>query len=308
MPKHQSELFKVSNYLHPRYYGMWLFILLLRIIALFSYRTQLKIGKGLGRLIERVSKKRQYVTTINLKLCFPELSDAERKKIYRDSFENLGISIAELAMCWFWPARRFKNLAEIRGLEYIEQCQKQKQGIILLTGHFTSLEIGGRLMTLTLPMQAMYRTQKNRLFDSILYTKRLGYLEDMISRKNTRGLIRGIRKGIPTWYAPDQDFRKERNVFAPFFGIPTATLSASARLAKSSGAAMLPYYPERKADGSGYILHILPPLENFPSDDELADATAINASIEQFVRMNPGQYLWAHQRFKTRPADEASFY
>ena len=97
-------------------------------------------------------------------------------------------------------------------------------------------------------------------------------------------------------------------MFAPFFGVPTATITASSRLAKSARAAMLPYFPERKEDGSGYILHILPPLENFPSGDDLADATAINASIEQFVRKHPDQYMWVHQRFKTRPPGEAKIY
>ena len=118
----------------------------------------------------------------------------------------------------------------------------------------------------------------------------------------------GIRSLIPTWYAPDQNFARERNVFAPFFGIPTATITASTRLAASGKAAMLPFYPERKADGSGYILWIKPPLDNFPSGDEVVDATAINAAIELFVIQNPDQYMWMHPRFKTRPAGEPEIY
>ena len=97
-----------------------------------------------------------------------------------------------------------------------------------------------------LPFQVMYRTQRNKLFDSYLYTRRSSYFVNTVSRKKTRQLIKGIKKGVPTWYAPDQDFRRERNVFAPFMGIATATITAGSRLAQSSGAAMLPYYPERK--------------------------------------------------------------
>jgi len=121
-------------------------------------------------------------------------------------------------------------------------------------------------------------------------------------------LIKGIKNKIPTWYAPDQDFRRERNVFAPFMGIATATITASSRLAQSSGAAMLPYYPERKKDGSGYILHIDAPLQDFPSGDDYKDASAVNRSIEKYVRLYPEDYIWIHQRFKTRPPGDPPFY
>ncbi len=309
MAKHKSELFRARDYLHPRYWGMWFFIALLRIISLLPYRAQLWIGRRFGRLIQRLSGKRQRIVDINLALCFVDKSQQQRDQIKRASYESLGISMIELAMCWWWKPKRLKPLVEVRGLEHLEACMQNQQCVILLSGHFTSLEIGARLLTLFTPLQVMYRTQKNRLFDSLLYTKRQGYFVDTISRKNTRGLLKGIKKLIPTWYAPDQDFRRERNVFAPFFGVPTATITASARLAQSTGAAMLPFYPERKADGSGYILWIEPPLPNFPSGDDLADASAINASIERFIRKNPEQYMWVHQRFKTRPpGDQEKIY
>ena len=211
-------------------------------------------------------------------------------------------------MCWWLSEDRLRSLVEIRGQEHIEAVLDSGRGVILLTGHFTSLEIGGRLFTLSMPLQAMYRTQKNRLFDSYLYTRRKSYLENVISRKNTRQMIRGIKKLIPTWYAPDQNFPKEKNVFAPFMGVQTATISAGSRIAQSSGGAMLPFYPERKKDGSGYIIWIEPPLMDFPSGDDVRDATAINASIEKFVRQNPEQYLWVHKRFKTRPPGEPAIY
>jgi len=308
MASHKSELFRARNYLHPRYWGMWMVILLLRLAALLPYPAMLWIGRQLGHLIQRISGRRQRIVDINLKLCFSDWSQHKRDLIKRKSYENLGISLMEMAMCWWWKPQRLKALVEIRGLENIDACLKNNQGVILLSGHFTSLEIGGRLLVLQQPMQAMYRTQKNKLFDSLLFSKRQGYLVDVISRKNTRSMLKGIRKLIPTWYAPDQDFSRERNVFAPFFNVPTATITASARLAQSTGAAMLPFYPERKPDGSGYILWIEPPLPNFPSGDDMADASAINASIERFILKQPDQYMWVHQRFKTRPPGENKVY
>jgi KDO2-lipid IV(A) lauroyltransferase len=308
MASHKSEPFRARDYLHPRYWSMWLFFALLRLAAFLPYRTQLTLGRKLGRLSRGLSAKRRRIVRTNLALCFPDLDAREREKLDHLSFENLGISIFELAMCWWWSEERLRPLVEIRGQENVQACLDRGQGVILLSGHFSSLEIGGRLLALFMPFAAMYRTQKNRLFDSLLYSKRQGYLEDVISRKNTRRMIKGIKNLTPTWYAPDQNFANERNVFAPFFGVPTATITASSRLAKSSGAAMVPFYPERKADNSGYILWLLPAMQDFPSGDDLADATAINATIEQFARKRPEQYMWVHQRFKTRPPGEPRLY
>ena len=287
---------------------MWFTFGFLRLVSLFPYRFQLKLGKLLGRAIKLISGKRQRVVEINLELCFPEKSAEERERIKVECYESIGIALIELAMCWWWSEKRLKSLVEVRGIEHLEAVLASGQGAILLSGHFTSLEIGGRLFTLTTPMQVMYRTQRNALFDSYLYSKRSSYLENVISRKSTRQLIKGIKKLIPTWYAPDQNFTNERNIFAPFMGIPAATITASSRLVQSSGCAMLPFYTYRKPDGSGYILTIEPPLENFPSGDDLADATAINASIEKFARVHPEQYMWIHQRFKNRPEGESPIY
>ena len=308
MARHSSDEFKASDYWHPRYWLMWITIGLLRVAALLPYRVLIRLGKILGRLSQSLSRSRQRIVDINLQLCFPEKTRAERNKIRNDCFANIGIALFEMAMCWWWSERRLRPLVEIRGGEHIDVVLQSGRGVILLTGHFTSLEIGGRLFTLTRPLQAMYRTQKNSLFDSYLYTRRNRYLAAMISRQNSRQLIKGIKNLVPTWYAPDQNFPNEKNVFAPFMEVQTATISASSRLAQISGGAMLPFYPERKQDGSGYIIWIETPLVNFPSGDDVKDATSVNASIEKFVRINPAQYMWIKKRFKTRPPGEPPIY
>ncbi len=287
---------------------MWAGFGLLRLMTLFPYSFHIRIGLYLGRFLLFMAGEKEHIVDTNLKLCFPDKSGTERDFIKRESYENFGISVMELAMCWWWKPQRLKPLVEVRGLEHIEKCLENKQAVVLLSGHFTSLEIGGRLLALHLPFQAMYTIQKNPFFDSLLYSKRRGYMVDMISRKNTRRMIKGIRSLIPTWYAPDQNFPRERNVFAPFFGTPAATITATSRLAQSARAEVLPYYPERKSDGSGYILWISAPLEDFPGQDEMVDATRVNASIETFVLQNPGQYMWMHPRFKTRPVGDPDIY
>ena len=308
MGEQSSVFFRASDYLHPRYWPMWCTFAILRLVSLLPYRAALTVGRLLGRLLFLIAGSRQQIVDTNLARCFPQKSLEERNRVKLECYRNLGISLIEMAMCWWWSADKLESLVEIEGREHLDAVLASGQGAILLTGHYTSLEIGGRLLTLFMPLQGMYRTQRNPMFDSYLYARRHSYLVDIVSRKNTRQLVRGIRKQVPTWYAPDQDFARERNVFAPFLGIATATISASSRLAQASNAVMLPYYPERKKDGSGYRLHIGTPLKNVPSDDEVADATAINHSIETWVRKFPENYMWISKRFKTRPPGEPPFY
>jgi KDO2-lipid IV(A) lauroyltransferase len=303
-----SVRFRARDYLSPKFWPMWTMIGLLRLVALLPYPAAMATGRALGDLIYLISGSRRQIVDTNLRICFPDKSAAERHRIKRACYRNIGVSIVEMALCWWWPDRRLEPLVRLEGKENLDAVLDAGHGAILLSGHYTSLEIGGRLLALHLPFQCMYRTQRNALFDSYLYTRRSNYLANVVSRKNTRQLIRGIRQKLPTWYAPDQDFRRERNVFAPFLGVPAATITAGSRLAQASGAAMLPYYPERKRDGSGYVLRIGPPLENFPSGDDVADAAAINRSIGEYVRLHPENYMWIHKRFKTRPPGEEPLY
>ncbi|HIO55127.1 MAG TPA: LpxL/LpxP family Kdo(2)-lipid IV(A) lauroyl/palmitoleoyl acyltransferase [Chromatiales bacterium] len=300
--------FAFWRFLHPRYIGPWFTLFVLRLLALLPYSALLGIGRALGRFIVWSGISRAHIMDINLRLCFPDKSDDERAEIRGLSYQNIAISLMETAMCWWWSDRRLRRLVTIEGLEHVHEALKLGKGVILVTGHFTSLEIGGRLFSLYAPLQAMYRTQPNKLFDSFLTMQRERYLTQMIPRQRTRQLLRGLKANLPTWYAPDQNFTRERNVFAPFMGIPAATIVAGARIAKVSGAPMLPFFPQRNEDGSGYTLIIDPPLENFPCGDDLQDATRINQSIEKYLYQYPSQYIWSHKRFKNRPEGEADLY
>jgi len=308
MGEQSSVLFEARQYSSPKYWPMWIILGLLRLATLLPYRGLIFVGRLVGRTIFLVADSRKRIVDTNLARCFPQMRQTERDRIKSACFLNMGVSLMEMAICWWWSAQKLEKIVEIEGREHVDAALARGQGVILLTGHFTSLEIGARLLALYMPVQVMYRTQRNPLYDSYLYTRRSSYFVNAVSRKDTRQLIKGIKNLVPTWYAPDQDFRQEKNAFAPFMGIPTATITASSRLAQSSGAVVLPYYPERRADGRGYILRIDAPLANFPSGDDFEDASAVNRSIEKYARLHPENYMWVHQRFKTRPPGEAPFY
>ncbi len=300
--------FNFRAFLAPRYWLTWLGLALLRGGMRLPYRAQLTVGAGVGILIYYLMPWRRRVAQINIALCFPELSAAQQQALVKNNFRCAGISLLETALSWWASAARLKTLSQIEGIEHLQHALEKNRGVILLSAHFTCLEIGGRLLTLQQRFHVMYKKHRNRLFEALMKQARERNYELAIERHDVRGMLRSLKQGNAVWYAPDQDFGAQHSVFAPFMGIVCATLAAPSRLAKMSGAPVVPFFPQRLDDGSGYRLILLPALENFPSGDELADATRINAVIEQAVRRAPEQYLWLHRRFKTRPPGEAPLY
>jgi KDO2-lipid IV(A) lauroyltransferase len=303
-----SQTFQPTHYLHPRHWFTWLGLGALWLLTRLPYATQLQLGAMLGTLMYHFSPKRRHVTRTNIKLVFPDLSDTEQQQLVRRTFRSVGISLLEVPLSWWGSDRKLAPLCEIEGVEHLQGALQEGRGVILLSAHFTCLEIGGRLLSQHQPFAVMYKRHRNPLFEAVMKHSRELHFQAAIQRHDVRGLVRALKQNKACWYAPDQDFGPRHSVFAPFMGINAATLAAPSRLAKMSGARVVPFFPMRRSDGRGYRLTILPPLDNFPSDDEVADATRINAIIEQQVRRAPDQYLWLHRRFKTRPQGEPGLY
>lgn len=300
--------FRPGAFLHPRYWPTWLGLGLLWLLVQLPFRTQMQLGALLGSMFYRLARRRRHITRCNIALCFPELDAAAQEGLVRNTFRSAGISLMEIGLAWWGKEQELAKRVHIEGLEHLQQATAQGKGVLLLGAHFTSLEISGRLMALFHPVAAMYRQHENPLYEAMVKHSRERHLQKIISRKDMRGMVRALREGTVVWYATDQDFGRKNMVFAPFFGVQTATLVMTSKLAKLSGAPVLPFFSQRLADDSGYRLTVLPPLTDFPSGDEVADATRINAIIETQVRKAPDQYLWLHRRFKTRPPGEPGLY
>ena len=297
-----------SHWIHPRYWVLWLFFGSLRLASYLPWSWQLKLGAGLGKLIYLVSGSRRRITRLNIQQAYPEYSEKQIKNLMRKSYQSLGISVFELALAWWAPRERLRKICTVEGIEHLEQALQKGNGAILLTGHFSTLEIGGILMALYTPLQAVYKKAHNPMFDHFMYHYRSKHLECVTANTNVREFIKGLRNGLATWYAPDQDFASQDIVFTPFLGGMASTLTSTARMAEIASAPVLPYYPQRINDGKSYKLVILPALENFPSGDRLADATRVNQAIENMVKHVPEQYAWIHKRFKTQTDGQASLY
>jgi KDO2-lipid IV(A) lauroyltransferase len=297
-----------DSFAHPRYWPTWLAIGFMRGGAWLPWRMKLLVGKAIGLLVRRLVPRRQHIVETNLRLCFPELDEPRLKTLVRDTFVANGIGILETATGWCRDPEHLRHRVTFRGREHMDRLRAEGKGSLILGIHFSTLDLGGALHSLFYPADVVYRPHNNPLFDRFIDRSRRHIFGQTIDRRDLRGLVRRIKAGHHVWYSPDQDFGRDASVFAPFFGIPTATVKMTARIAGMTGAPVMPLIFHRNPDNRTYTLEYLPPLENFPSGDDVADATRINAVIETAIRRHPEQYLWLHRRFKTRPEGEPGFY
>lgn len=262
-------------------------------------------------LIYYLRADRRHIVSTNLKIAFPEKTDDEIRLLAKKNFKQLGIGALEVGLAW-WQQERLLKLSRINGLEHLTRALEHNHGVILLTSHFTCLETGAHIICDKIPLEAVYKPAKNKLFDFFMVKKRKQHFTNLISNDSPRKIIAALKRNHVVWYAPDQNLRGKDVVFAPFFNEMATAITAPSRLAKVTGAALVPYYIKRhKEEHSGklvYELFIQPAVDNFPTDNIENDAARINKINEDLIRENPEQYLWAHKRYKTRPDGEKPVY
>ena len=270
---------------------------------------QLVLARWIGLFLKFVFMilKRSKVIKANLNRCFPDLGDRERRKLTDQHLHSLGLSLIEVATIWYESPEVICQKVHIEGQEYLKEALAQGQGALLLMGHFTTLEMSIRL-SIDFPTSALYFPLKNPYLEKILKKNRERFNGRIIANKNMRGILRELKSNRALYYLPDHHMVTKSSVFAPFFGRPLSTITATSRVAKLSGTTVLPTRTERLKAGKSYRIVIEPPLKDFPSGDDLQDATKINQIIEKWIHQSPEQYFWVHRRFKITPPGEKPLY
>jgi len=286
------------RFLGPRYWPIWLGFGLVRAVNVLPLRAQLAVGRALGRLAYLVARRDRRIASINIQLCLPGLSEEEREELVREHFESLGCTLLETGMVWWASDARLRKLIQFEGEEHLREALAKGHGALMLSAHFTTLEMGARALTLLGPTSVMYLTPSNPLIAELSRRNRERHTVQAVTSEQVRELLQNLKNNLPVWYAPDQRYTGKNSAIVPFFGVPAASNVATSRLAKISNAPVLPYFPERRADNSGYVIVIHPPLKNFPSGDPVADTRRFHELIEDHARRNPAQYLWTYKRFK----------
>lgn len=297
-----------DSFAHPRFWPTWLAIGAMHAAARLPWRVKLWLGRAIGLAAWRLARRRRHITETNLRLCFPELQASRRDRLVRETFIANGIGLIETATAWCRDPEHLRHRVIFRGQEHRARLEAEGKGALILGVHFSTLDLGAALHALYFRADAVQRPHDNPLFARFMSRARAPYFDVILDRHDLRGVVRRIKAGHAVWYSPDQDFGRNASVFAPFFGIQAATVSMTARIARMTGAPVIPLIFHRNPDDRTYTLEYLPPLADFPSGDEVADATRVNAVIEAAIRRHPEQYLWLHRRFKTRPRGEPGFY
>jgi KDO2-lipid IV(A) lauroyltransferase len=291
----------------PKYWATWVGLSVLRTIELLPFPAQRHIGSALGKLIRRLPLAYVRIARRNIELCMPTLSARDQADLVDRHCQSLGMGLCETANTWWSSDRRVHRLAEIQGLENLQAALAKGRGAIMIGGHFTTIEIATRILGTVVPLNVVYRPTKNAVLSHTMFTSFSRHGKP-IAHDDIRTMIRALKKNEAVWYAPDQSYRNKGAAMVDFFGIPAATTTATSRLARISGAAVLTYFPERLPGNAGYRVVIGPALEDFPGVDPICDVERFNRLLEEQIRRVPEQYLWVHRRFKGLTADYPDYY
>ncbi len=283
-------------------------VFILWLMHFLPFRVIVAIGNGLGSLLYFFAAERRSIGLINLKLCFPEMTDQAREQLLKDHFKMFLRGLIERSILWWASSDRISSLIRVEGVENFEAIRDKPA--ILLTPHFVGMDAGGQWIAQHADTVCMYANQKNPYLTRLLLEKRARFRNQYLysRQQGLRPIIKGMRQGLPFIYPPDQDQGIKDGAFVPFFGVPAATMTSVSRIAKMTDAKVVPSITRVLTGSEGYVLTFYPAWENFPSGDDVLDARRMNEFIEARVREMPEQYFWLHKRFKTRPQGEKKFY
>lgn len=293
------------HFLAPRYWGYWLFLVPIRMLTRLPFGWQLGLGRAIGHMLFHLLRSRKQVAIENIAKCLPALSEPERDDVLRAHFASLGMGLFETFTSWWGNPKQIEGNFTVTGLENLKRAEAKGKGVILLLPHFTHIDITGFFLGKITKIRPLYRRMNNPFLEEITRRGRDKVSSGAIPKDDIRQMLKALKQGDTVVFLPDQNFRHKYYELVPFFGIPTPTNVATSRIAKLSGASVLMLFVRR--DGEQYRLEFLPELENFPSDDAIADTVRINRLIEAEIEQNPKQYLWVHRRFKAPNERQLAF-
>jgi KDO2-lipid IV(A) lauroyltransferase len=296
-----------------KFWPTWVLLGLLKFISMLPFAWQVALAKTLTPIVMMLAKSRVKVCRINLEKAFPDWTPEHRAVKLRECFYSFVLGAIESNFTYWASRENFLKLPiRIDGFEYVQAALSKGQGVIICGYHLHLIDLASRAVGEKLKAEggvktaAVYQANKNPLVDKFLYGWRRRYAADVFRRKELKKMLSWLKNGNVLLYAPDQDFGRAPSVFAPFFNIPTATITAPARMVQHVGSVLVPVIFLREA--GQYLIRFHKPIDHYPSGDDLKDASALNALFESVIREYPEQYLWQHRRFKTRPEGEESFY
>ena len=279
----------------------------MRLLAPLPLPVLRALGAGLGRLLYALARRRRHIALVNLRLCYPDWSDARLHDVARRSFVLFSQALLDRAWLWHAPPAVVRQRLRITGAT---GDLTREGAVVMFAPHFYGMDAGGSAVMdqIERPACTIYSTQSNPAVDAWMRAGRLRFGQaTLLSRQDgVKPIVRALREGKMLYLLPDMDLGPQESIFVPFFGIPTATVPSLPRFAKLGGARVVPVVTRLVPDG--YEVRVHPAWQSYPSDDVRADTARMNAELQTWIDAMPEQYYWVHKRFKTRPPGEPPVY
>lgn len=297
------------SYLMPVYWGSWLLIVFLFLVFLLPASVQDRLANLLGDLGRNINKKRRRIARKNIELCFPEISEDEKKELIRKNFRHQARSVLHYALIWWAPNSLLNKRIKLVGEENIQQSLNNNRSVIVMAAHSLGLEAAVSATSMRYPVSGPFKPMKNKLIDWFVAKGRARHGTLIYTRQSgLRPIIKDVRAGCTMFYLPDEDLGKDRSIFVPFFGVMKATVPVLGRLSKSCRADVIPCVACYDESLHQYVIHYLPAISGFPNGEDEVDSQVMNHHLESLVKLCPAQYFWTMKLFKTRPEGEDRFY
>lgn len=295
--------------IHPRYWLSWLMLSMLFFLSLLPTAIRHRLGRLLGNYIYKNNRKRRNIVKANLRVVFPDISDAKLNDMSLQSLQWYACAMIDYSLLFFARKKRLKKMIRIDGKEYLDQAISRNQSVIILLAHSAMLEFAPATLGYYFETFGSYKTSKNALVDWMIAKGRCRFVRFVVSRdEGLRKLVKALTPGRLMIFLPDEDLGIDNATFVPFFGKEKATLTTTARITKMGKAAAFPVFSWYDTKQKKYCTQILPALENYPTGDAKTDATRLNQALEALIKQHPEQYMWQMKWYRTRPDNESTIY
>lgn len=279
----------------------------LKILGFLPRNVARFVGASFAAVAYAVRTPLRRTAMFNLKLAFPDWTDAERKQVVRRMVQQIGWMTAEFARFPRYVHGDIKQVVVVGGVENFESARAKGNGVLFLTGHMSAWELAPFAHALYgHPLHFLVRAIKNQRVDALINRYRcLSGNQPIEKNKSARMVLKVLGDGGTVGILSDHNTSQEEGVFLDFFGVPASSTSGLARIALRTGAAVVPGFLSWDYQRKIYCLQFQPSIELVRTGNEDADVRENTARfmrvIEDYVRQHPDQWLWVHKRWKTRP-------
>ncbi|MCY3767745.1 MAG: lysophospholipid acyltransferase family protein [Gammaproteobacteria bacterium] len=304
-----SESFH-AGFLKPGYWGTWSLLVVLWLVMWLPRKWVMAIGGCYGDQMRKRNSKRRKIAETNLRLCFPELDDDQRQAMLKDHFRCYGQGLMDMGLAMMGTKNRIGKFTSVQGMENLSGLPGT-QKTILITYHTTTLDMFPMSFMTGIDLVSMMKRDHNPVLNWFLYRSRMRHRKVKVYMRDQglRRILDGMNEGRACFLVPDEDLGAGKHtVFAPFFGQDRSTLNTVGRLARITDAVVIPGICRLIPETGCYVTTLLPPLDDFPTGDQVRDASIMSEAMEKLIHQAPEQYLWTFRWFQTRPAGMESPY